>query len=96
MIEINDTKKCYNSFSCILSVLIVLFVVGSIAYDMIVSKPAMKSSIDDIKIEVKDIREKIDAQIANDSINYAKLVKQQEELNARGELMKIRDRMNKE
>lgn len=83
MIEVNDTKKCYNSFSCVLSVLIVLFVVVSIAYDMIVSKPAMKSSIDDIKIEVKDIREKIDAQIANDSINYAKIVEHQKQLNVR-------------
>ena len=83
MIEINDTKKCYNSFSCVLSVLIVLFVVVSIAYDMIVSKPAMKSSIDDIKIEVKDIREKIDAQIAKDSINYAKIVERQNQLNIR-------------
>ncbi len=83
MIEVNDTKKCYNSFSCVLSVLIVLFVVVSIAYDMIVSKPAMKSSIDDIKIEVKDIREKIDAQIANDSINYAKIVERQNQLNIR-------------
>ena len=83
MIEVNDTKKCYNSFSCVLSVLIVLFVVVSIAYDMIVSKPAMKSSIDDIKIEVKDIREKINAQIANDSINYAKIVEHQKQLNVR-------------
>ena len=83
MIEVNDTKKCYNSFSCVLSVLIVLFVVVSIAYDMIVSKPAMKSSIDDIKIEVKDIREKIDAQIATDSINYAKIVEHQKQLNVR-------------
>lgn len=83
MIEVNDTKKCYNSFSCVLSVLIVLFVVVSIAYDMIVSKPAMKNSIDDIKIEVKDIREKIDAQIANDSINYAKIVEHQKQLNVR-------------
>jgi len=88
MIEINDTKKCYNSFSCVLSVLIVLFVVVSIAYDMIVSKPAMKSTIDDIKIEVKDIREKIDAQIANDSINYAKIVEHQKQLNVRQSIIK--------
>ena len=61
-------RKCYNSFSCVLSVLIILFIVGSIAWDMMVSKPEMRRSIESIRIEVKSINEKIDSQFAKDSL----------------------------
>lgn len=54
-------KKCYNSFSCIVSVLIIVFVIGSIIWDMTVSKPTIYNSIEEIKTEVKHINEKIDA-----------------------------------
>jgi hypothetical protein len=48
----NQKQKCYNSFSCILSVLIIVFVLTSIVWDMLVTKPAIRSSIDQIKTEV--------------------------------------------
>lgn len=55
----NKVGKCYNSVSCILSVLIIVFVIGSIIWDMTVTKPAMRQSIDDIKTEVKVIHSKL-------------------------------------
>ena len=55
----NKVEKCYNSVSCILSVLIIVFVIGSIIWDMTVTKPAMRQSIDDIKTEVKVIHSKL-------------------------------------
>ena len=61
-------RKCYNSFSCVLSVLIIFFIVGSIAWDVMVSKPEMRRSIDDIRIEVKSINEKIDSKFVKDSL----------------------------
>lgn len=70
MAEIKNQQKCYNSFSCILSVLIILFVVGSIAWDIMVTKPEMRKSIEEIKIEVRGIHEKIDAQFTKDSLTY--------------------------
>lgn len=56
----NQKQKCYNSFSCILSVLIIVFVLTSIVWDMFVTKPAIRSSIDQIKTEVQIIHSKID------------------------------------
>lgn len=56
----NQKQKCYNSFSCILSVLIIVFVLTSIVWDMLVTKPAIRSSIDQIKTEVQVIHSKID------------------------------------
>lgn len=56
----NQNQKCYNSFSCILSVLIIVFVLTSIVWDMFVTKPAIRSSIDQIKTEVQIIHSKID------------------------------------
>ena len=59
-----ENGKCYNSFSCILSVLIIVFVVAAIGWDTLVSKPKMRESIEDIRIEVRDIHQKIDEQLA--------------------------------
>ena len=56
----NQKQKCYNSFSCILSVLIIVFVLTSIVWDMLVTKPAIRDSIDQIKTEVQVIHSKID------------------------------------
>ena len=56
----SQKQKCYNSFSCILSVLIIVFVLTSIVWDMLVTKPAIRSSIDQIKTEVQVIHSKID------------------------------------
>lgn len=60
--NIKIEKKCYNSWSCILSVLIIVVVLGSILYDYVYSKPHMQKDITDIKIEVREIHEKIEAQ----------------------------------
>ena len=55
-------RKCYNSWSCALSVLIIFIVLGSIVYDFTYSKPKIRKDINEIKIEVQEIHEKINAQ----------------------------------
>ena len=65
-----DNGKCYNSFSCILSVLIIFFVVAAIGWDTLVSKPKMRESIEEIRTEVRDIHQKIDEQFARDFKTY--------------------------
>lgn len=66
----NTNPKCYNSFSCIGAILIIMFVLGSIIWDILFTKPAMRESIDEIRIEVKNIHEKIDSRLAADSISF--------------------------
>lgn len=66
----NTIPKCYNSFSCIGAILIIMFVLGSIIWDILFTKPAMRESIDEIRIEVKNIHEKIDSRLAADSISF--------------------------
>lgn len=56
----NDSNKCYNSFSCVLSVLIVVFVLGSIIYDLCYTKPNISKNITEIRTELNIINEKID------------------------------------
>lgn len=70
-IENNKSNKCYNSVSCILSVLIIAFVLGSIGWDIFVSKPEIRNSIEEIRIEVKDIRGKLDNRLQKDSIFFS-------------------------
>lgn len=60
--------KCYNSFSCILSVLIIVFVVGSVMWDICITKPAMREDIQEIRTEIKDIHRKISVSFVQDSV----------------------------
>lgn len=69
-IETHKTQKCYNSVSCILSVLIIVFVIGAIGWDIFVSKPEIRNSIEEIRIEVKDIRWKLDTKMHKDSMFF--------------------------
>mgnify|MGYP003545059798 FL=1 len=43
---------------------------GSIIWDICVTKPAMRESIEDIRVEVKDIHKKLNTKFANDTINF--------------------------
>lgn len=72
MTDIKNPQKCYNSLSCVLSVFIIIFVVCAIGWDIMISKPAMKKSIDEIRIEVKGIHEKIDDRFQNDSLHFSR------------------------
>lgn len=56
----NTPKKCYNTFSCIASVIIIIFITGAILADLIVSKPKIYRSIDTIREEVEVIHQRID------------------------------------
>lgn len=67
------TQKCYNSFSCVAAVLIILFVIGSIIWDVCITKPSMHRSIEEIQVEVKEIHAKLDNTLTvsqPDSINF--------------------------
>lgn len=55
----NDVKHCYNTFSCILSVLIIIFIIGSILFDMFVTKPAIRKNIQEIRVELTTINKKL-------------------------------------
>lgn len=59
--EPKKPKKCYNTFSCIMSVLIIVFITGAIIVDLIVTKPKIYTAIDEIRTEVDIIEQKIDA-----------------------------------
>lgn len=54
-----EVKKCYNSWSCIISCLVILFVLGSILYDMVVTKPRLKESITKIEYNIQQINDKL-------------------------------------
>ena len=62
--------KCYNSVSCILSVLIIIFVLGSITWDICITKPALRNSIEEIHTEIKDIHHKINVNLIQDTTKY--------------------------
>lgn len=61
MSESQKPKKCYNTFSCIMSVLVIVFIIGAVLWDLFVTKPVLRESINEIKTEVRIINEKIDA-----------------------------------
>lgn len=61
MSESQNHKKCYNTFSCIMSVLVIVFIIGAVLWDLFVTKPVLRESINEIKTEVRIINEKIDA-----------------------------------
>lgn len=98
MTENNNPQKCYNSLSCVLSVLIIIFVVCAIGWDITVSKPAIRKSIDEIRTEVKDIhtkidvqyRTKIDDQYRGDTAYYNQYRKELMEISSRSEKSSVR------
>lgn len=55
-----SAKKCYNSWACCLSVFIIVFILGSVIYDMAYAKPKMNKSIKQIESKVQEINNKID------------------------------------
>lgn len=65
----NDIKnigtKCYKSVSCIISILLILFIFGAVVYDIGWEKPALRNNITEINSELNDINRhinKIDSQ----------------------------------
>lgn len=52
-------QHCYNSASCIVSVLVIVFILGSILYDMSVTKPRINKNIDEIKTELVSIKSQL-------------------------------------
>lgn len=44
-----------------MSVLVIVFIIGAVLWDLFVTKPILRESIDEIKTEVRIINEKIDA-----------------------------------
>lgn len=55
----NNGAKCYKSASCMISIFIILFIFGSIVYDLCYSKPKIREDIRQINTEIKMIDERI-------------------------------------
>lgn len=55
-------EKCYNYFSCVLSVAVIIFILGTILWDLFITKPAIKSNMADIKNELVSINNKLSVQ----------------------------------
>lgn len=71
----SEPKKCYNTFSCIASVLIIIFITGAILLDLLVTKPQIYNSIENVRMEVEMINKKIDQHYSNKLNNtYRNLV----------------------
>lgn len=68
--ETKNVEKCYNHFSCVISVLIIVFVLGSILWDLFITKPVIKDNITEIKTELVSINHRLSTQ---DSLRTAKL-----------------------
>ena len=67
-----NPNKCYNSVSCILSVMLIVFIIGSIIWDLTITKPALRSSIEEIKTEVQIINQKLDSNNLEQQADTAK------------------------
>ena len=59
----DKSQKCYNSFSCFLSVMIIITVVVSILWTQFVTMPNFENKLDNMRIEIQDINSKLDYQI---------------------------------
>lgn len=53
------SPKCYNSVSCIFSVVLIVFILGSIMWDIFITKPQIRHEINEIKTEIKEINTKL-------------------------------------
>ena len=66
----DKSQKCYNSFSCFLSVMIIITVVVSILWTQFVTMPNFENKLDNMRIEIRDINSKLDYQILHkDSVS---------------------------
>jgi len=70
----SSETKCYNSWSCIVSCAIILFVVISITYDMVVTKPQMHKDIKEIRENVRVLNNKVDTLNQQTTIRYIDVV----------------------
>lgn len=59
----DKSQKCYNSFSCFLSVMIIITVVVSILWTQFVTMPNFENKLDNMRIEIRDINSKLDYRI---------------------------------
>ena len=66
----DKSQKCYNSFSCFLSVMIIITVVVSILWTQFITMPNFENKLDNMSIEIQDINSKLDYQILHkDSVS---------------------------
>lgn len=66
----DKSQKCYNSFSCFLSVMIIITVVVSILWTQFVTMPNFENKLDNMRIEIQDINSKLDYKILHkDSVS---------------------------
>lgn len=75
-------KKCYNTCSCVLSVAIIIFITLSIAWQNFVTNPRTYNSIENLRTEVRSVRELIDARYPVDSASIPEIVAEVESENS--------------
>ena len=52
--------KCYKSLSCIISILVIVFIFGAIIIDLAWTKPSIRQNISEINKELSIINKQID------------------------------------
>ena len=67
----DKSQKCYNSFSCFLSVMIIITVVVSILWTQFITMPNFENKLDNMRIEIRDINSKLDYQILHKNSVYS-------------------------
>jgi len=69
--------KCYKSVSCIIGILVILFIFGAVTYDLVWAKPELRTNIKDMHTElstIKDHVERIDSQQTKTYSEFKKYV----------------------
>lgn len=76
--------KCYKSLSCIISILVIVFIFGAIIIDLAWTKPSIRQNISEINKELSIINKQIDKidslQIATNK-KFMKVLEQQNRQN---------------
>ncbi len=67
--------KCYKSISCIISVLVIIFIFGAVIYDLVWTKPELRSNIKEMKTQIIEINHNINKLDSQQTISNRKFYK---------------------
>ena len=67
--------KCYKSISCIISVLVIIFIFGAVIYDLAWTKPELRSNIKEMKTQIIEINHNINKLDSQQTISNRKFYK---------------------
>lgn len=72
--------KCYKSLSCVISIFIIIFIIGSILYDLCYSNPKIRNDIDQINEEIKIIDERINKIDSQQVVSTEKFIEEMKKI----------------